>query len=213
MQSTSMGERLQRAVALTVAAILVAFGVAAIVKGLDGLSTVKSSLDQEHVVGLPYMTPQGITATARKAGLRSFDVPDCSVAGKPVTNGTTARCFGKYMRIDALIATGGKTYSQMPSFVSRDGKLTDDITQARFLPGGGPIPNPARAAWVTETALTTALNASYMAEQISLFGIGVGAALLLVGLLFAGLAIGGVRIGRGGGQTAETRRAQMFSRT
>ncbi len=44
---------------------------------------------------------------------------------------------------------------------------------------------------MTETALTTALNTSYMADQLGLFGIVVGVALLLAGIGFAVLAIGG----------------------
>ncbi len=44
---------------------------------------------------------------------------------------------------------------------------------------------------MTETALTTALNTSYMASQLGLFGIVVGVALLLSGFGFAILAIGG----------------------
>jgi len=44
---------------------------------------------------------------------------------------------------------------------------------------------------VTETALTTALDSSYMASQLSLFGIVVGVALLLSGFGFAILAVGG----------------------
>ena len=44
---------------------------------------------------------------------------------------------------------------------------------------------------MTETALTTALNMSFMAEQLSLFGIVVGFALLLTGIGFLVLAIGG----------------------
>jgi F0F1-type ATP synthase membrane subunit c/vacuolar-type H+-ATPase subunit K len=44
---------------------------------------------------------------------------------------------------------------------------------------------------VTETALTTALNTAYMAEQLALFGIVVGVALLLAGVGFGVLAIGG----------------------
>ncbi len=51
--------------------------------------------------------------------------------------------------------------------------------------------NGRRNIWVTETALTTALNTSYMAEQLSVFGIVVGVALLLSGFGFAILAIGG----------------------
>ena len=54
--------------------------------------------------------------------------------------------------------------------------------------------NPARQVWVTETALSTALNTSYMAEQVSLFGIAVGAAFLLVGAVLATLALAGLRL-------------------
>jgi hypothetical protein len=56
--------------------------------------------------------------------------------------------------------------------------------------------NPKSQLWVTATALTTALNTSYMAEQISLFAIAVGAAFLLVGLAFAAAALHGMRIAR-----------------
>ena len=38
---------------------------------------------------------------------------------------------------------------------------------------------------MTETALTTALNVSYMATQLSLFSIVIGIALLLTGIGFA----------------------------
>jgi hypothetical protein len=46
---------------------------------------------------------------------------------------------------------------------------------------GEPIANPVRALWVTETALTTALNTAYFAEQVGLFAIVMGAALVLTG--------------------------------
>jgi hypothetical protein len=45
--------------------------------------------------------------------------------------------------------------------------------------------------WVTETALTTALNMAYMAERLALFGIVVGVALLLSGIGFIVLTLGG----------------------
>src|ERR687883_546169 len=54
-----------------------------------------------------------------------------------------------------------------------------------------PVDNGRRNVWVTETALSTALNTSYMADQTSLFGIVVGVALLLSGFGFAILAVGG----------------------
>ena len=55
--------------------------------------------------------------------------------------------------------------------------------------------NTSRNTWVTATALSTALNVSYMAEQLALFGIVVGVALLLtgIGLLILALAVLGGR--------------------
>ena len=57
---------------------------------------------------------------------------------------------------------------------------------------GQPQSNGARDIWVTETALATALQSSYMAEQLSLFGIVTGVALLLSGIGFGILVLGGV---------------------
>ncbi len=85
------------------------------------------------------------------------------------------------MRIHTLEATGGVPYSQMPRFATADGKGTND-PKAALQANGQPVDNAARNIWVTETALTTALNTSYMAEQLSLFGIVVGVALLLSGI-------------------------------
>ena len=98
------------------------------------------------------------------------------------------------MRIHALEASGGLTYSQMPRFATEDGKGTNDAAKA-LQANGQPVANSARNLWVTETALSTALNASYMAESISLFGIVVGIALLLSGIGFGILAAGGTLSG------------------
>ena len=45
--------------------------------------------------------------------------------------------------------------------------------------------------WINATALGTALNVSYMAGQLALFGIVVGIALLLAGIGFVILSLGG----------------------
>jgi hypothetical protein len=45
--------------------------------------------------------------------------------------------------------------------------------------------------WVTETALTTALNVSFFAERVAFFSIVMGAALLLTGIGFLVLTLGG----------------------
>jgi hypothetical protein len=173
------------------AAVLIAFGIGAIVMGVNGRSTVQKSLRQESIVGSPDMTPALIKAEAKKAGLpATISMPTVSVAGKTIDNGTKARAFASYMRIHALEASGGLTYSQMPRFASQDGKGTNDPAKALQV-NGRPADNAARNLWVTETALSTALNTSYMAESLSLFGIVVGIALLLSGLGFGILAAGG----------------------
>ena len=186
---------------IVAAAVLVAFGVVAIVMGVNGRSTVRDSLKLEQIVGSPDMTPAGISAEAKQAGLTTFQVPSTSVAGKPINSGDRARAFAGYMRIHTLEATGGLTYAQMGRYTAKPGapaKFTDghggtsDTAYALIDPKTKqPVSNGARDLWVTETALTTALNTSYMAEQLSLFGLVVGIALLLSGIGFAILAIGG----------------------
>ena len=209
--ASSRGAR--RYTALAIALVLVAFGAAAVVQGLDGRSTVRDALALEHVKGQQGMTPAGIAAKAKAAGLTDVALPTCSVAGQAIDNGTDARCFAQYMRIDALIATGGKTYAQMPRFASKDGKGTNVEAEAVKLPSGVGMPNPARNVWITETALSTALNTSYMAEQISLFGIAVGGAFLLVGLVFGAFALSGVRLPRLSPAGAYRARAEKVAQT
>jgi hypothetical protein len=176
---------------LVAAAVLIAFGIAAIVMGFNGRSTVQNSLKLEQITGTPDMTPAAIAAEAKKAGLpASIKLPTQSVAGEAITTGAKARVFAQYMRIHTLEATGGVPYAQMPRYATADGKGTNDPTKA-LQSNGHPVSNQARDIWVTETALTTALNTAYMAEQLALFGIVVGVALLLTGFGFAILSIGG----------------------
>jgi hypothetical protein len=164
-------------------AILIVFGVVVIALGVNGRSTVNDSLKQEQIVGTPDMTPALIKAEAAKAGLTNVKFPTRSVAGKAIDNGTDARTFAQYMRIHTLEATHGVPYAQMLRYATADGKGTNDPTKA-LQSNGQPVANAARDIWVTETALTTALNVSYMASQLSLFSIVIGLALLLTGLGF-----------------------------
>ena len=204
---------------LIAAVVLIAFGIASIAMGFSGRSTVNTSLKQEQITGTPDMTPQAITrevAAAQKAQSQLFaklrsagaqvtpspiETPSCSVAGKLVDTGSKARCFAQYMRIHTFGATSGLTYSQMGRYIAKPStplKFTDglgatsDPKYAVLDPKTQqPTSNGRRDIWVTYTALTTALNSSYMASQLSLFGIVVGVALLLAGIGFAVLAIGG----------------------
>ena len=201
------------------AVVLVAFGVASIVMGVNGHRTVNSTLSNEQITGTPDMTPSGIAAeiTADKtaqtkliaqmqaAGVTvtpsPITTPTCSVAGKPVNSGATARCFADYMRVHTFGATSGLTYSQMGQYqalATAPLKATDGLdgtsdTKYAVLDAKTqqPVSNGRRNIWVTYTSLTTALNTSYMASQLSLFAIVVGIALLLSGLGFAILTIFG----------------------
>ena len=179
------------------AVILIAFGVTTIVMGLDGRSTVRDSIAQEQIVGSPDMTPEAIAAAAEEAGLdvATLDIPSMAVADEPINTGDEARAFAGYMRIHALESTGGLVYAQMGRYVAADDPEnpagTSDEEAALLDEEGNPVPNTARNTWVTETALATALNMSYMAERLSLFSIIIGVALVLAGLGFGILAIGG----------------------
>jgi hypothetical protein len=179
-------------------AVLITFGVVAIVMGFSGRSTVADSLKQEQIVGTPDMTPTLIAKEAKEAGLKGMDLPTVAVAGKAIDSGPRARAFASYMRIHALEATGGYTYAQMGRFQAKP-----DAPKGQLAAGGGtdnpqwavmdtatkqPVSNGARNIWVTETALSTALNTSYMADRLGLFGIVVGVALLLSGIGFIILA-------------------------
>jgi hypothetical protein len=171
------------------AAVLIVLGLALIVVGVVGRGYVQDQLAQEKIVGSDDMTPELTEAAVQEAGLQGVSIPSCSVAGEEVDTGKEAKCFADYMRIHTLESTGGLTYAQMPQFATADGKGTNDPAQAEKGPDGSPQSNSARQIWVTETALTTALYTSYFAENVALFSIIVGVALLLVGVGFVVLII------------------------
>jgi Tfp pilus assembly major pilin PilA len=184
-------------------AVMIAFGIVVIVLAINGQHTVKSELKNQQITGTPDMTPTAIKAEADKAGLKDVDLPTCSVAGEAIDNGSNARCFAQYMNVHALEATGGYVYSQMGQYQAKP-----DTPKSELSPGGGtsntdwavsdpktgqPAPNGARNVWVTETALATALNVSYMATNLALFSLVTGVALLLSGIGFIVLALAALR--------------------
>jgi hypothetical protein len=141
--------------------VLIAFGIGATIIGIDGRDRVQTELAREQIVG----------------------TPDSTIPNQLVNTGSEAQAFAKVMRKHTLEATGGKTYSQMPRFATADGKGTND-EKAALTKGGRPVDNPARNIWVTETALTTALNTAYFAESTATFVIVMGIAMLLTGVGF-----------------------------
>jgi hypothetical protein len=173
--------------------LMLAFGIGSLVLGINARSTVGEELTREFIVGSPDMNPAETEKAVKEAGLTNVPIPSCDVADKEIKTGADAHCFAQYMRIHALESSGGNTYAQMGRFVAAadpsDPKGTSDEAAAAKDESGEPISNSARNTWVTETALSTALNVSYMAEQIGLFSIVVGIALILSGIGFIILAL------------------------
>ncbi len=148
--------------------VLIAFGIGAVVIGMNGRDRVGTELAREQIVG----------------------TPDSTIPNQLVNTGSEAQAFAKVMRHHTLEATGGKTYAQMPQFLTASGKGTADKAAAAKDPKtGAPVSNPARTIWVTETALTTALNTAYFAESMATFVIAMGFALLLTGIGFLVLSL------------------------
>jgi len=173
------------------AVILIAFGGGSVMMSMTGRGIVKRELLQQKIVGAADMNRKALAVEAKQANLPKGTVlPNCDVSGKQISDGSTALCFASYMRIHALESTGGKVYSELPQYASADGLGTNDPEKA-LKSKEELVENPQRALWVQETALSTALNASYMADQLGLFGIVVGVALLLAGIGFGILALSG----------------------
>jgi hypothetical protein len=150
--------------------ILIAFGIGAVVVGINGRDQVRSDLAREQIVG----------------------TPDSTIPNQLVDTGSDAQAFANVMRKHTLEATGGQTYPQMDRFLDKSGKPTSDESKAAVDPKSGePVENPARNIWVTETALSTALNTAYFAESTATFVIVMGVALLLTGIGFLILTLGG----------------------
>ena len=156
-------------------AVLILFGAAAIYMGVDGRNTVRDALKQEQITFGAVDDP----AVAKYAE---------QWAGEQVQTGDQARAFAQIMRFHTVNGEWNPdhlTYAQMGRFLAADDPSnpagTSDEAAALKDEKGSPVSNSFRNTWVTETALTTALNTSYMAEQLSIFGMVVGVALLLTG--------------------------------
>jgi hypothetical protein len=160
--------KLFRYAGIAASVALIAFGIGAVAIGVNGHNRVGTELAREQIVG----------------------TPDSTIPNQLVNTGGEAQAFAKVMRKHTLEATGGKTYAQMPQYTTASGKGTADKAAAAKDPKtGAPVSNPARTIWVTETALTTALNTAYFAESMATFVIAMGFALLLTGIGFLVLSL------------------------
>jgi hypothetical protein len=149
-------------------AILIAIGIGSLYMGIDGRNQVRTELAREQIVG----------------------TPDSTIPGQKVDTGSEAQAFAKIMRKHTLEATGGLTYAEMDRFIGTDGKPTSDEKAAAVDPKSGkPVENGLRNMWVTETALTTALNTAFFAESTATFVAVIGLALMFAGIGFLILTI------------------------
>jgi hypothetical protein len=130
---------------------------------------------------------QQITATDDAAELTNGRLQP----GQAITTGAEARAFADIMEHHVLESTKGKRYAEMGRFMTPSGTDTNDEALAAKTPEGRPVDNGLRNMWVTETALTTALNTAFFAERVALFSIVMGIALLLTGIGFLVLTLGG----------------------
>jgi hypothetical protein len=156
--------------------ILIAFGVGAIAIGIDGRNEVRDAIAE-----------QNITATPDAGELTNGKLEP----GQAIKTGAEAKAFADVMEHHALESTEGKRYAEMGRFLTADGKETSDEAAAAKDANGRPVENGLRNLWVTETALTTALNTSFFAERVAVFSIVMGSALLLTGIGFLVLTLGG----------------------
>ena len=153
--------------------VLIATGLGSIGIGIAGVNEVRDKLAQENIVG----------------------TEDSSIPGQKVDTGSEAKAFADVMRGHALESTGGLTYAEMGRFQSAanpdDPAGTSDEEAALKDESGQPVSNGARNIWVTETALSTALNVSFFAERVAFFSIAIGIMLLLTGIGFLVLTLSG----------------------
>lgn len=156
--------------------VLIAFGIGAIVIGAQGYNDVRDEI-----------AVQKITAGDDAAEITNGKLQP----GEAITTGTEARLFADIMEFHTLNSTEGKRYAEMGRFLKADGTDTSDEALAAKTEDGRPVENGLRNMWVTETALTTALNTSYFAERVAYFSIVMGVALLLTGIGFLVLTLGG----------------------
>ena len=148
--------------------VLIAFGIGSIYTGLDGRDRVRDDLAREQIVG----------------------TEDSTIPGQKVDTGSEAQAFAAVMRKHTLEATGGQTYAQMGRYLDENGKATSDEAAAAKDPTTGkPVENGLRNMWVTQTALSTALNTAYFAESVATFAIVMGVAMLLTGIGFLVLTV------------------------
>ena len=170
--------------------VLIVFGIVAIFLGVNGFID-DPRLDQGRGDHVRHGRRSGRCEVRRAVGRRASRDRRPGALLRPVHARSRARVDGRAdLRADGALPVG-----EDPD----DPAGTSEPTEAAKA-DGQPISNAARDIWITETALTTALNVCYMAERLAVFGIVVGVALLLTGIglvILAFAVFGRARAGDG----------------
>jgi hypothetical protein len=148
-------------------------------------------------VGLAGLALAGVGLWARRdvacalARERIVSTPSATPPSAPVTGAAAARSMAEVIRESTLAATGGRTYSETPSYVDADGEPTSDRAKALVDERTGqPVAHPDSALWVQATTLQSALMQAYMAFRLAELTVAIGGAFVLAGI---GIASAGRR--------------------
>jgi hypothetical protein len=151
--------------------VFVAAGIYTVSRGYDARKQVRAELLAQH-----------ITTT-----------PDAAIPNVPVQDAKTAKVMADIIDHHAREATGGRTYSEMGRFLSKDGGDTNDEAQAVLGADGKPVSNPLRNVAFQASALRTSLYTSVMAFNVADLVLGLGLMIVVLGL-----AVGGIGVALGG---------------
>ena len=189
---------------IVTAAVLIAFGVVAIVMGVNGRNTVNNSLSHEYIVAGADMTPSAIKAEAQKAGIASAVSSVADDGHRQPDDRHRRRGAG-----DGAVHAHPRARGDGWLHLRPDGHLHGEARDAEVPAGVGrryqqrefaaidpttkqPVQNGARQVWISETALTNALNMSYHGNASSACsGSWSGSHSSSAGLGFGILAVGG----------------------
>ena len=168
-------------------AVLILFGIGALFLGINGYQTVGDELSKEQIVGGSDMAPAESRRPRARLVFRTPSpcrpVTSSMRRSTPETRPVALRSTCASMRWRRRAGSATHRWDRRPSAAKpEDPAGTSDETAAAKDENGQPVSNGARNLWINETALATALNVSYMAERISVFGIVVGIALILTGI-------------------------------
>ena len=104
--------------------VLIAFGIGAIVIGVDGRSEVRDAIAEQNITATP------------DAGELSNGKLD---PGQAIRTGAQAKAFADVMEHHALESTSGKRYAEMGRFLTPSGKETSDENLAAKDPKTGEL--------------------------------------------------------------------------